>query len=1320
MTTVKSGQTWSGLIVCKDSTGALATPSVGPAGTLYVDGTSNAASVTVSGSNPYKWTVTLPTLTAGQCVSMYITATIATIATASVVAEDVADTVRLSDVPAVNVTTVMGTGLTESGAGRLAAAFSTFGDVASPVFTAASVGQTGDSFARLGAPAGASVSADIDAVSAQISAIGSGTGAALNYAVVGDNASAPLQGVTAVGTQAGTYANTLADDGTTHQIASVGNAIDWVYQFDVGAARAASKLNLRANMAAAGDTVTVSAYNFLTTSWEARKTITGTTETQYGVPLLAGHTGTGANEGKVYIRFQFSEGDAGTLVIDEAYVQAQQSGSLVGYAGGAIWVNTNASNTNTVPYIDGTADNPVSTWAAALALSAATSIKRFRIAAVSSITLTGNSTAYEFLGDGLWSLALGGQNISSAYVQKASVSGTGSGSSTIFEDCQINAGASTGPAYFVRCGFGTTSGSPFLAAVAGQYVIVDCVSIVAGSGTPYFNFAGTGGATGVNFRRWSGGSHITGDSNVTGTMEVVTGGGQTLVTGGGNFELRGICRAVTVTSIAGSTTQIAAVTGPVTINGTGGTVNIYGVTAAVTDNSGGTVTVSNNAVSRATVNIEADAALADYDPPTNAEMEARTLLAANYFDPAADTVANVTTVGSVTAGVTLADDAITAGKFDEVTAFPLSQADSGSTEIARSGDDGDTLETLSDQLDALNNTSVQDILDGMNATPPKVKLAGGVNHADADAQLILKRLYIYNPDPFTEAILVSAPDPSSVGIRVADGITADLAGTIDGLTATAQDHVRDAVAAELADYDPPTKAEMDSGFAGLNDLSADAVAALINDMAQPDWRSGETSSGALADLYNDNAIDALTGNPTNLTAEGSDGFAAWVLQEYDGELFVGVGKTPMNHVAAVIGSLSSVDAVTAPSFEYALPEEGVADMAVGPDGALYVTGVDERANTGDGSIYIRTSGVWTRKKTLTGFYHVFGMCFDAGNRLWVAGQGPSGVMYSIDGGDTWNSTSIGPSERNYDVIALGSAIIVTTWDPLPWWPVYRSTNTGVLFNQVLGIESGIARMVLWGDVVVGLSHDGDLFAIDSSGVGTSYTLPFTAAQVYNALAVDSKAYLCVLAQDGSVWRSVDLATWRKVWTPVVEAGAVKAIGVFGDNLVVSTSGDNAAIYIRPASPEYATEQLTRDAMKLAPSGGASLPTSIDNKLDLGAKEATAQTILHDTSTTIPGTLITLPASIEALLVAEHGDGLWTDSSGTGSIMYPYLVENPSGDPIPHARVVVTTDEDGNNRYAMGYTDAFGYARFHLDAGAYYFWTYAPGYAVSRSDPEVVV
>lgn len=41
------------------------------------------------------------------------------------------------------------------------------------------------------------------------------------------------------------------------------------------------------------------------------------------------------------------------------------------------------------------------------------------------------------------------------------------------------------------------------------------------------------------------------------------------------------------------------------------------------------------------------------DVPTVAEFNARTLLAAAYFDPATDTVANVTTVGSVTSAVTV-------------------------------------------------------------------------------------------------------------------------------------------------------------------------------------------------------------------------------------------------------------------------------------------------------------------------------------------------------------------------------------------------------------------------------------------------------------------------------------------------------------------------------------------------------------------------------------------------------------------------------------------------------------------------------------------
>ena len=70
---------------------------------------------------------------------------------------------------------------------------------------------------------------------------------------------------------------------------------------------------------------------------------------------------------------------------------------------------------------------------------------------------------------------------------------------------------------------------------------------------------------------------------------------------------------------------------------------------------------------------------------------------------------------SVTAGVTLADDAITAAKFDESTAFPLKSADTGATAVARTGADADTLETLSDELVAMKGATFDGGTDSLEA-----------------------------------------------------------------------------------------------------------------------------------------------------------------------------------------------------------------------------------------------------------------------------------------------------------------------------------------------------------------------------------------------------------------------------------------------------------------------------------------------------------------------------------------------------------------------------------------------------------------------------
>jgi len=70
---------------------------------------------------------------------------------------------------------------------------------------------------------------------------------------------------------------------------------------------------------------------------------------------------------------------------------------------------------------------------------------------------------------------------------------------------------------------------------------------------------------------------------------------------------------------------------------------------------------------------------------------------ANEYDTQLD--ANMSSRAAAGDAMSLVNDAITSAKYDESTAFPVKLVDSGATKIARTGADGDTLETLSDQLD---------------------------------------------------------------------------------------------------------------------------------------------------------------------------------------------------------------------------------------------------------------------------------------------------------------------------------------------------------------------------------------------------------------------------------------------------------------------------------------------------------------------------------------------------------------------------------------------------------------------------------------------
>ena len=114
--TVKSGQIWRGLwLSTEPANGTLLAPGgAGGRGALYVNGVLNAAVVTIAGDNPYSWSVTLPTLSAGDRVSMLITADYVEGERGWVVAEESVDTILPSELAAA-VWDRLTTGLTTVG-----------------------------------------------------------------------------------------------------------------------------------------------------------------------------------------------------------------------------------------------------------------------------------------------------------------------------------------------------------------------------------------------------------------------------------------------------------------------------------------------------------------------------------------------------------------------------------------------------------------------------------------------------------------------------------------------------------------------------------------------------------------------------------------------------------------------------------------------------------------------------------------------------------------------------------------------------------------------------------------------------------------------------------------------------------------------------------------------------------------------------------------------------------------------------------------------------------------------------------------------------
>jgi len=253
--------------------------------------------------------------------------------------------------------------------------------------------------------------------------------------------------------------------------------------------------------------------------------------------LLSRHVGTGGDLGKVQVQFYvtgLTDGNNPELFIDQLLVTFTNTSESVGYANGSIWVDTVNGTSGQEPFLNGTADKPCP-WADALALSTILEINKFTSTPNSNIILDANSDGYNIIGNGA-TLNLGNQSISGTLFNNLKIIGS-AGSATLepkFSNCYFD-NSTIPPCTAYLCGFiGTVIGS-----IVGDYFFIDCYSKVAGAGSPEFTLA-SGTGNNISVRRFGGGLALTNiEAGDVLSAEATVGGTLTINGTGGAVEMRG-------------------------------------------------------------------------------------------------------------------------------------------------------------------------------------------------------------------------------------------------------------------------------------------------------------------------------------------------------------------------------------------------------------------------------------------------------------------------------------------------------------------------------------------------------------------------------------------------------------------------------------------------------------------------------------------------------------------------------------------------------------------------------------------------------------
>jgi hypothetical protein len=326
-----------------------------------------------------------------------------------------------------------------------------------------------------------------------------------------------------VGTQsANTFAATEALDAIRHEHTGV-TAMDLYYKFNIGSGTPSS-VQITGYITGNNDDLDVYGYDWVAAGWVQIGNIQGSNSTANAVnsfDMFVDMVGSGANFGVVRVRlFKTSGLTSALLAIDQIFVAFNQGVS--GYEGGAVWLDSSLSNTNTVVGVDGTATNPVSTMGAVNTLLAATNLKIVQVAPGSTATLAASQINQVFRGHN-WNLELGGQDVSGTHFFGAVISGVGIGTSEIdFHECTFNT-CTLDPFHATGCAFNEiimTFGK------AGTYIIHNSHSTVAGANTPIIDTGAAIANVDLSISDWANGMEIRNLNNAGADLFSISGHGQ--------------------------------------------------------------------------------------------------------------------------------------------------------------------------------------------------------------------------------------------------------------------------------------------------------------------------------------------------------------------------------------------------------------------------------------------------------------------------------------------------------------------------------------------------------------------------------------------------------------------------------------------------------------------------------------------------------------------------------------------------------------------------------------------------------------------------